>query len=197
MLCALGRRYPGDGRGGGQEETRDPGSEDSSGGRLGPGVWGPCIHSQSHAPQRWCGAAAPPHTARLPAPSGEGAPEKAGEDAEADCRGTVVGRVYSGVCEVTLLSTQFQHIPGSCRTPTVPHYTCTWASPPEASGSSNGGLLTNLVIFALTSQITADSFLGESTSGAELEPAALGSGHSNFIFNCGRVPSLGESSWQQ
>lgn len=143
------------------------------------------------------GAAAPPHIARLPAPSGEGAPEKAGKDAEADCRGTVVGRVYSRVFEVTLLSTQFQHIPGSCRTPTVPHYTCTWASPPEASGSSNGGLLTNLVIFALTSQITADSFLGESTLGAELEPAALGSGHSNFIFNCGRVPSLGESSRQQ
>lgn len=143
------------------------------------------------------GAAAPPHTARLPAPSGDGAPEKAGKDTETDCRGTVVGSVYSGVCKVTLLSTWFQHIPGACRTPTVPHYTCTWASPPEASRSSDGGLLTNSVIFALTSQITANSFLGESTAGAELEPSALGSGHSNFIFNCGRVPSLGESSRQQ
>lgn len=196
MLGALGSWCPGDEAV--RKRTRDPGKEDSSGSRLGPGVWGQCIHSQSRrsSAPAW-GLPPAPHIARLPAPSGDGAPEKVGKDTEADCRPTVMGSVYSGICEVTLFSTWFQRTPGTCGTSVVPPYICTWASHPQASGSSDGCLLTNSVIVGLTSQIVADSFLGESTAGAELEPAALGPRHSDVICNCGRAPSLGESSRQQ
>lgn len=146
---------------------------------------------KSDAPQSWRGGCQPGlptdrHPARL----------RLGGGWERGCRrvqtlATFVGRVYSGICGVSLFSGRFQHIPHKCQTSAVP--------PHAVAGSSDGHLLSIWVTVGLSSQIFADKFLRKNNEGIALEPITLGSGHSDcdFIFNRAEFHHSRGSSRQQ
>lgn len=113
MLGVLGSWCPGDGKRGSREANTEPRKRRHQRKQTRPWSLG-AVHPQSKQTLLSAGvgaAARSPHSqAPSPAPS-----QKAGKDAEADCRPAVMGSVYSGICEVTLFSTQFQRILGTRR----------------------------------------------------------------------------------